>query len=227
LQIKTQTSKLLARTEPNHYSHQISTRTPSYKKNYRVLITHDQYAPPVGSQSRAAVDSGTSAPSHQSNRLAQYLATIEDPVGGQYQFWYQIHSSILQVRGHTGPLVVRRWSRDGREQYAALSARDGYSGSIDFESFNFARRKLSLKIFVQYNRLNLLGLSIRLNFRASALFSFDGPHHRAIAVGDRGYLRQKLSERSLSPYDSTPNGDTLLHVCTTCVTGSVPSLILI
>ena len=145
-------------------------------------------------------------------RLQGYLATIEEPSGSQYQFWGQMFLSILRVSIHCGTPILRRWTKNGLEKHVNVPAQEGYAVVAILQCTKWVQARLSIRLIALYSRSSLFDLCLRCDIKGSTSFLFNGLHHRAIASGDFNHLQEAFSKKTLSPYDSTLDGDTLLHV---------------
>jgi hypothetical protein len=67
-------------------------------------------------------------------RLSTWLATASDPVGIKVQTWGEYGESLVSAYLWIGPIIVRSWSKDCKEEYRLLPAQDGYGLSYSFHA---------------------------------------------------------------------------------------------
>jgi hypothetical protein len=149
---------------------------------------------------------------HISGRQLASLARIAEPVGMITNYWYQMRLSGFDVGLHAGKVILKRWSRSGREGYTTLVNSEGQHVSLIVAVPCITTRQL--KVSVIGFKIPSCGftLNFRWNLRHYRILPYDHSCFVAIEKGDLGHLQQQLISKELSLSDCATGGYSLLHV---------------
>ena len=147
-------------------------------------------------------------------RLSTWLTTASDPVGLKAQTWGEYGESLVSAYLWIGPIIVRSWSKDYKEEYRLLPAQDGYGLSYSFHANWMISGRFTFTAFALYKLRAPFNFNIRFNVNLYAHLPADSIAYNACVLGDWPCLRQLLADGKVGITDRTQHGDTLLHIAT-------------
>ncbi|OWY46977.1 ankryin repeat S-palmitoyl transferase [Alternaria alternata] len=148
---------------------------------------------------------------HISGRQLASLAKIAEPAGMITNYWYQMQFSGFDIGLHGGKVILKRWSRSGREGYTTLVNSEGQHVSLIVAVPCITARQLKVSVIGFKIPSYGFTLNFRWNLRHYRILPYDHSCFVAIERGDLGYLQQQLVSKELSLSDCATGGYSLLH----------------
>jgi hypothetical protein len=153
-------------------------------------------------------------PHTRENRLAS-LARIAEPIGVLRGYQYHIQMLGIDMALSGGRLVVKRWSRSGKEIHTTLPQSEGHHFSLIMSMPKVTSRRLKVSVAGYRTRSCDPTLNFRWMIRYHRVLAYDHPHFVAIKKDDICHLQNQLSSNTLCLSDRIAGGHSMLHVSIT------------
>jgi hypothetical protein len=153
--------------------------------------------------------------SHTGHRRFASLATLAEPVGVLVKYRYRMQGCGVNLALYGGTLMIKRWSRSGREIHTTLVQSEGQQLSFIVAMPHITRWRVKLNVagfrLPSYDST----LNFRWTVRCQRIHPYDHPSFVAIEKGDLGYIQNEISSKRLCLSDCVAQGNSLLHVSMT------------
>jgi len=173
--------------------------------------------PPSESVSRHAIDSGTVGLSaRDTGRLSRFLASCAEPMSVRVGTWHSLETRLGRLEFWCGPVLKQRWRPDRQPEFTVGSPRCVYG--VGFRAYLFwgETRKGFSAVCMPAGSSGSPGLtSLRLNFSFPRIVVTHADIFEFISTENLPAIQHMFSTHQATPWDTTPSGRGLLHVCQT------------